>query len=122
VLARTSTAGNNFFLTGGLHLTAEDRWVALEMKEQKSRVAEMEREKKRQLGDHARRKEMLPILNCLEHELGGIVNRLKDRELKALLKWKGVPMSKMGNMVAKKVLNKKSWKRAVEARRTRRAS
>ncbi len=50
------------------------------------------------------------------------MDRLKDRELKALLKWKGVPTLKMGNMVAKKVLCKKMWKRAAEARRMRRAS
>jgi hypothetical protein len=61
------------------------------MKERKTRAAEMEREKKRWLGNHAMRKEVLPILNCLKKELNGNVDRLKDRELKVLLKWKGVP-------------------------------
>jgi hypothetical protein len=42
-----------------------------------------------------------------ENELDGNVDRLKDGELKALLKWKGVPASKMGNVAAKKVLYKK---------------
>ena len=51
---------------------------------------------------------MLPILNCLEHELNSNVGRLKEKELKVLLKWKGVPTLKMGNMAAKKVLYKKS--------------
>ncbi len=32
-LARTSTAGGVFFLTGGQHLTADDGWIASEMKE-----------------------------------------------------------------------------------------
>jgi hypothetical protein len=50
------------------------------------RAAKMEREKKRWQVDHARHKEMLLILNCLEHKLGGNMDRLKDRELKALLK------------------------------------
>jgi hypothetical protein len=46
VLARMSTAGGVFFLTGGQHLTADDGWIASEMKERKTRAAEMEREKK----------------------------------------------------------------------------
>jgi hypothetical protein len=107
-LARTSMAGGVFFLTGGQHLTADDGWIASsEMKERKTRAAEMEREKKRRLGNHAMHEEVLPILNRLENELDGNVDRLKDRELKGLLKWKGVPASKMGNVVAKKVLYKK---------------
>jgi hypothetical protein len=53
------------------------------------------------------RKEVLPILNRLENELDGNVDRLKDGELKALLKWKGVSALKMGNVAAKKVLYKK---------------
>jgi hypothetical protein len=78
----------------------------LEMKERKTRAAKMEREKKRRLGNHAMCEEVLPILDCLKNKLDGNVDRLKDRELKALLKWKGVPVSTMGNMVAKKVLYK----------------
>ena len=53
------------------------------------------------------RKEVLPILNRLENELDGNVDRLKDGELKVLLKWKGVPALKMSNVAAKKVLYKK---------------
>ena len=93
-------------MMGGQHLTADDGRIASEMKERKTRAAKMEREKKRRLCNH--RKEVLPILDCLKKELSGNVDRLKDRKLKALLKWKGVPTSKMGNMVAKKVLYKKN--------------
>jgi hypothetical protein len=105
-----STAGGIFFLTGGqrLTLTADDGWIASEMKERKMRAAEMEREKKRWLGNRAMHKEVLPILDRLENKLDGNVDRLKDEELKALLKWKGVPASKMGNVAAKKVLYKKN--------------
>ncbi len=88
-LARTSTAGGVFFLMGGQHLTADDGWIASEMKEQKTRAAKTEKEKKRRLCNH--RKEVLPILDCLKKELSGNVDRLKDGELKALLKWEGVP-------------------------------
>jgi hypothetical protein len=63
---------------------------------------------KRRLGNHAMLKEVLPIPDRLENELNGNVDRLKDGELKALLKWKGVPASKMGNVAAKKVLYKKN--------------
>jgi hypothetical protein len=58
-----------FFLMGGQHLTANDGWIALEMKDWKTRAAKMEREKKKQLGDHARCKEVLPILNHLNTSL-----------------------------------------------------
>ncbi len=107
-LARMSTAGGVFFLTGGQHLTANDGWITSEMNEPKTRAAEMEKEKTRRLGNHGMHKEVLPILDRLKKELSGNVDRLKDRKLKALLKWKGVPTSKMGNMVAKKVLYKKN--------------
>jgi hypothetical protein len=116
-LTRTSTAGGVFFLTGGEHLTAGNRWNVSEMKEWKMRAAKMEKAKKRWLGNHAMCKEVLPILDCLKKVLNGNVDRLKDRELKAQLKWKGVPASKMGNMAANKVLYKKSWKRVTEAGR-----
>jgi hypothetical protein len=106
-LARTSMVGGVFLLMGGQHLTANDGWITMEMKERKTRAAKMERENKRQLGDHARHKEVLPILNCCKHELDGNVDKLKGRELMVLFKWKGVPTLKMGNMVAKKVLYKK---------------
>jgi hypothetical protein len=102
-LVAKSTTGGVFFLMGGQHLTADD----VEMKERKMRAAMMEREKKKQLGDHPMRKEVLPILNCPEHELNNNVDRLKDRNLKELLKWKRFLVSKMGNMAAKKVLYKK---------------
>jgi hypothetical protein len=46
--------GSVFFLTRGQHLTMVDEWIASEMKEHKMRAAEMEREKKKQLGDHCR--------------------------------------------------------------------
>ncbi len=118
-LVATSMVGSIFFLMEGQHLTAYDGWIALEMKEWKMRAAEVEREKKKQLGDHTRCKEVLPILNCLKHELHGNVDRLKYGDLKVLLKWKGVLASKMGNVAEKKVLYKKSWKRLAEAKRTR---
>jgi hypothetical protein len=86
VLVATSMAGGIIFLTGEQHLTVDDGWIALESKEQKMRAAEMEREKKRWLGDHMRCKEVLPILDCLKYELDGNVDRLKDKELKALMK------------------------------------
>ncbi len=86
----------------------DDGWIASEMKERQTRAAEMEREKKRRLGNHAMREEVLPILDCFENELDSNVDRLKDGELKALLKWKGVPTSKMGNVAVKKVLYKKN--------------
>ncbi len=87
-------------MIGGQHLIADDRWIVLEMKERIMRASEMEIEKKKRLGDHVRHKEVLPILDHLKHELHGNVDRLKGGNLKVLLKWKGVPALKMGNMGA----------------------
>jgi hypothetical protein len=39
----------------------DDRWIESEKKKWNTRVAKMEREKKRRLGDQARRKEVLVI-------------------------------------------------------------
>jgi hypothetical protein len=46
---------------------------------------------------------VLIVLDCLEHELDGDVDRLSDGDLKTLLRWKGVPISKMGNMATKRL-------------------
>ena len=40
----------------------------------------------------------------LEHKLGNNIARLCNKELEVRLKWKGIAMSKMGNMANKQVL------------------
>jgi hypothetical protein len=64
----------------------------------------VEKDKKRCLEYHTRRKAALPILDCLENVLENIVARLTGKELEVLLCWKGVPVSKMGNVANRRVL------------------
>ena len=44
------------------------------------------------------------MLNRLNHELNGNVERLTNKDLEVLLRWKGVLSSKMGNMAKKRAL------------------
>ena len=47
------------------------------------------------------------MLDRLEHKLDGDINQLCDGDLKTLLRWKGVPIAKIGNMATKRVHYKK---------------
>ncbi len=53
---------------------------------------------------HGRRKAVLPILDHLENKLENVVVQLTGKELEVLLYWKGVPVSKMGNVANRWVL------------------
>ena len=55
-------------------------------------------------GYHARRKAALPVLYCLENELENVVAWLTGKELEVLLRWKDVPVSKIGNVANRRVL------------------
>jgi hypothetical protein len=46
----------------------------------------------------------LSVLDRLENELENVVARLTGKELEVLLCWKGVPVSKMGNVANRRVL------------------
>ena len=46
----------------------------------------------------------LPIFDRLKNELKNDVGRLKRKELEVLLRWKGVPVSTMGNVVNRCIL------------------
>ncbi len=51
-----------------------------------------------------RRDAALVVLDCLNHELDGDAERLTNKDLGVLLRWKGVLPSKMGNMANKRAL------------------
>ncbi len=53
---------------------------------------------------HARHEAALIVLDRLENELENFVARLTGKELEVLLRWKGVPVSKMGNVENRRVL------------------
>ena len=52
------------------------------------------------MGYHARRAVLYPLENELENVLAWLIGK----ELEVLLRWKGVPVSKMGNVVNRQVL------------------
>jgi hypothetical protein len=64
----------------------------------------MEKGKKVRIEFHARRDAALVVLDRLDHELDGNAKRLTNKDLKVLLRWKGVLPSKMGNMANKRAL------------------
>ena len=51
-----------------------------------------------------RREAALLILDHLENVLENAVTRLTGKDLEVLLRWKGVPVSKMGNVANRRVL------------------
>jgi hypothetical protein len=53
---------------------------------------------------HARREAALPIVDRLENELENDVGQLKSKEMEVMLRWKGVPVSTMGNVVDRCIL------------------
>jgi hypothetical protein len=77
------------------------------MKAREAEVAKKEKERKQRKEFHERREAALIVLDRLEYKLDGNVNQLCDGDLKMLLRWKGVPISKMGNMATKRVHYKK---------------
>jgi hypothetical protein len=79
-------------------------FIATEMGNRKREIAEMEKDKKARIEFHTRCDAALIILNRLDHESDGNMARLRNKGLEVLLRWKGVPVSKMGNMASKRVL------------------
>jgi hypothetical protein len=64
----------------------------------------MEKGKKSRVEYHLRCKAALPILERLVNELEKDVGQLTSKELETLLRWKGVPMPKMGNIMNRCIL------------------
>ena len=103
-IAAANTHGAKFFVTGGEHVTSNDMFKAAEINRRKSEAAEREKEKKSRVEYHARREAALPIINRLQNDLGDDIGRLKSKELEILLRWKGVPVSTMGNIANRRIL------------------
>ena len=103
-LVKATTYGKKFYVTGGEHIISDDMFIAAEMGNRKREIAEMEKDKKVRVEYHTRRDAALIILERLDHESDGNLARLTNKELEVLLRWKGVPVSKMGNMASKRAL------------------
>ena len=105
-LLTANTAGKMFHLTGGQHMTEDNRWISREMANRALCVAALEKEKKNLLEKQSCHGAALPVLNRLKNELNGNINSLLNSELEKLLRWKGIPVSKMGKHAKRKVLYK----------------
>ncbi len=103
-LTAATTHGKKFFVTGGKHITSDNMFKSAEIVSQNAEAVEREEDWKRRLQYHARREAALPVLNCLENELENVVAWLTGKELEVLLHWKGIPVSKMGNVANRRVL------------------
>ena len=103
-LATATTHGKKFFVTGGEHITSDDMFKSAEIMRRNAEAVELEKDKKRHLEYCARRKAALPMLDRLANVLENAVTRLTGKELEVLLRWKGVPVSKMGNVANRRVL------------------
>ena len=103
-LATAPTHGKKFFVTGGEHITWDNMFKSAEIVRRNAEAVEVEKDKKRRLEYRARREAALPILDRLENVLENAVTRLTGKELEVLLRWKGVPVSKMGNVANRRVL------------------
>jgi hypothetical protein len=97
-LTAATTHGKKFFVTGGEHITSDDMFKSAEIVRRNAEAVEVEKDKKLRLEYRARREAALPVLDRLENVLENAVTRLTGKELEVLLRWKGVPVSKMGNV------------------------
>ena len=88
-------------------MTSNDMLIAVELNQRNAEVAEREQEKKIRVEYHVRREAALPIANRLQNDLGDDIGRFKSKELEVLLRWKGVPVSTMGNIAYRRILYQK---------------
>jgi len=103
-LVKATTHGKKFCVTWGEHINSNDMFISAEMGNREREIAAMEKGKKVRIEFHARRNAALVVLDRLDHELDGNVERLTNKDLEVLLRWKGVLSSKMGNMANKRAL------------------
>ena len=103
-LTATTTHGKKFFVTGGEHITLDDMFKSAEIVRRNAETVEVEVDKKRRLEYCPRREAALPVLDRLENVLENAVTGLTRKELEVLLRWKGIPVSKMGNVANRQVL------------------
>ena len=106
-LAWAVTAGERFFATGGGGMAnSNDAFKAMDIKKRQPRIDAMVKDKKLREEYHQRNAVARPILDRLKNELQSNVDKLNNTELTAVLKAKGIPVTKMGKVADKKKLLK----------------
>jgi hypothetical protein len=103
-LAAATTHWKKFFVTGGKHIMPDDMFKSAKIVSRNAGAVEREKDRKQHLEYHARHEAALSVLDCLKNKLENVVARLTGKELEVLLRWKGVPVSKMGNVANRRVL------------------
>jgi hypothetical protein len=84
---------------------SDDMFIAVELNQWKAEAAEREKDKKSWVEYHVRRKATLPNVDRIKTELENNVGQLKSKELEVLLRWKGMPVSKIENIAARCILH-----------------
>ena len=103
-LVKATTHRKKFFVTGGEHINLNNMFISAEMGNREREIVAMEKGRKVCIEFHARHDAALFVLDRLDHELDGNVERLTNNDLEVLLRWNGVLPSKMGNMANKRAL------------------
>jgi hypothetical protein len=103
-IGKTEISVDVFFVTGGEHVTSNDMFKAPEINRWTAEALEREKYKKGRVDYHRRREAALPILDRLENEMENNIGRHTSKGLEALLRWKGVSVSKMGNVASRRIL------------------
>ncbi len=96
--------GKKVFVTECEHVMSDNMFKAAEVNRRTEDATERAKEKKNQVEYHARQEAALPIVNRLRNVLENNVAWLTTNKLEVLLRWKGVPVSKMGNVANRHVL------------------
>jgi hypothetical protein len=73
----------------------DDLLIGHEIIDRKKRVIELEKDQKKRLDFFERLEMVLIMLDHLEHDLDGKVTKLSKNDLKKLLVWKGVSLTKV---------------------------
>jgi hypothetical protein len=103
-LAAAHMHGKKVFVTECEHVMSDNMFKAAEINRRTVDAAERAREKKSWVEYHMRQEAALPIVEHLRNVLENNVAWLTTKELEVLLRWKGVPVSKMGNITNRHML------------------
>ncbi len=105
-------------MTGGEHITLDDMFKSAEIVRRNAEAVEVEKDKKRRLEYRTRRAAARPVLNRLENVLENAVTWLTGKEeLEVLIRWKGVPVLKMGNVAMTLAISTiRRWRRGGRGR------
>jgi hypothetical protein len=82
----------------------DNMFKVAEINRRTEEAVDREKEKKSWVEYHARQEATLPIVDRLKNVLENNVAQVTSKELEMLLRWKGVPVSKMGNNANRRLI------------------